>query len=189
MAGHTRSHHKGKNILRIIRAAAIVLVIAVIGVIGFKSDFVQGRLASSFGNNAAMQKSEYDRQRAIARKKYGEYKEPNDDEDSSSSSSSSVSSSSSSSSVKSSSSSASSLRSSSSSGKEKGSYTTYTVKSGDYLSVIASKYGTTAQELMDLNDLTSGAINPGQVLKVPATGSGSQDSSSADSSSQSDSNE
>nr|WP_275689078.1 LysM peptidoglycan-binding domain-containing protein [Ligilactobacillus ruminis] len=77
--------------------------------------------------------------------------------------------------------------SSSSTKKNKGEYTTYTVKSGDYLSTIASKYGTTTQELMDLNDLTSGTINPGQELKVPANSSNDQNSSSADSSSQGDS--
>ena len=40
---------------------------------------------------------------------------------------------------------------------------------------------------MDLNDLTSGTINPGQELKVPANSSNDRDSSSADSSSQGDS--
>ena len=43
------------------------------------------------------------------------------------------------------------------------------------------------QELMDLNDLASGTINPGQELKVPANSRNDQDSSSADSSSQGDS--
>lgn len=93
----------------------------------------------------------------------------------------------SSSSVASSSSESSVSSSSSSTKKNKGEYTTYTVKSGDYLSTIASKYGTTTQELMDLNDLTSGTINPGQELKVPANSSNDRDSSSADSSSQGDS--
>lgn len=176
MADHAKNHHKRKNTFKIIRAAVIVLVIAVIYILGFKSDFVQGRLASSFGNNAEIQKCEYNKQREIAKKKYGEYKEPKGDSKKVSSSSAA------------SSSSASSVSSSSSSTKKnKGEYTTYTVKSGDYLSTIASKYGTTTQELMDLNDLTSGTINPGQELKVPANSSNDQDSSSVDSSSQGDS--
>lgn len=176
MADRAKNHHKRKNTFKIIRAAVIVLVIAVICILGFKSDFVQGRLASSFGNNAEIQKREYNKQREIAKKKYGEYKEPKGDSKKVSSSSAA------------SSSSASSVSSSSSSTKKnKGEYTTYTVKSGDYLSTIASKYGTTTQELMDLNDLTSGTINPGQELKVPANSSNDQDSSSADSSSQGDS--
>lgn len=176
MANRAKNHHKRKNTFKIIRAAVIVLVIAVICILGFKSDFVQGRLASSFGNNAEIQKREYNKQREIAKRKYGEYKEPKGD--SKKVSSSSVASSSSESSVS---------RSSSSTKENKGEYTTYTVKSGDYLSTIASKYGTTTQELMDLNDLTSGTINPGQELKVPANSSNDQDSSSADSSSQGDS--
>lgn len=176
MAYRAKNHHKRKNTFKIIRAAVIVLVIAVICILGFKRDFVQGRLASSFGNNAEIQKREYNKQREIAKRKYGEYKEPKGD--SKKVSSSSVASSSSESSVSS---------SSSSTKKNKGEYTTYTVKSGDYLSTIASKYGTTTQELMDLNDLTSGTINPGQELKVPANSSNDQDSSSADSSSQGDS--
>lgn len=180
MVDRAKNHHKRKNTFKIIRAAVIVLVIAVICILGFKSDFVQGRLASSFGNNAEIQKREYNKQREIAKKKYGEYKEPKDDSKKVSSSLKKTSS------VVSSSSAASSS-SSSSTKKNKGEYTTYTVKSGDYLSTIASKYGTTTQELMDLNDLTSGTINPGQELKVPANSSNDQDSSSADSSSQGDS--
>ena len=119
--------------------------------------------------------------------KYGEYKEPKGDSKKVSSSLKKTSSVVSSSSVASSSSESSVSSSSSSTKKNKGEYTTYTVKSGDYLSTIASKYGTTTQELMDLNDLASGTINPGQELKVPANSSNDQDSSSADSSSQGDS--
>ena len=178
MADRAKNHHKRKNTFKIIRAVVIVLVIAVICILGFKSDFVQGRLASSFGNNAEIQKREYNKQREIAKKKYGEYKEPKGDSKKVSSSLKKTSSVVSSSSVASSSSESSVSSSSSSTKKNKGEYTTYTVKSG---------YGTTTQELMDLNDLTSGTINPGQELKVPANSSNDQDSSSADSSSQGDS--
>jgi surface antigen len=46
---------------------------------------------------------------------------------------------------------------------------TYTVKSGDTLSVIASKYGTTYQKIQSLNGLSNFIIYPGQKLKVPGT--------------------
>ena len=44
MADRAKSHHKRKNTFKIIRAVVIVLVIAVICILGFKSNFVQGRL-------------------------------------------------------------------------------------------------------------------------------------------------
>jgi LysM repeat protein len=46
-------------------------------------------------------------------------------------------------------------------------YTSYTVKSGDSLSLIAKIYGTSITELQSLNNLTSTTIRIGQVLKVP----------------------
>ena len=52
---------------------------------------------------------------------------------------------------------------------------TYTVKSGDTLSGIASKYGTTWQKLRDLNGLANpNLIYPGQVLKVTGKASSSR---------------
>ncbi|ARJ51013.1 LysM peptidoglycan-binding domain-containing protein [Staphylococcus lutrae] len=47
----------------------------------------------------------------------------------------------------------------------------YTVRPGDSLSLIASKYGTTYRHIMDLNGLTSFLIFPGQQLKVSGTAS------------------
>ena len=48
---------------------------------------------------------------------------------------------------------------------------TYTVKSGDTLSGIASKYGTTYQELAKLNNIENPSlIYPGQVLKISSNG-------------------
>ncbi|WP_462410331.1 C40 family peptidase [Neobacillus sp. Marseille-QA0830] len=44
----------------------------------------------------------------------------------------------------------------------------YTVQSGDTLSKIAAKYGTTVQELKTLNGLTYDMIYAGQTLKVPS---------------------
>lgn len=50
--------------------------------------------------------------------------------------------------------------------------TTYTVKSGDTLSGIAAKYGTTWQELQKLNGIVNAnVIYPGQVLKISGTAS------------------
>ena len=48
---------------------------------------------------------------------------------------------------------------------------TYTVKSGDTLYSIASKYNTTVDEIKSLNDLTSNTLSVGQVLKVPSQSS------------------
>lgn len=48
------------------------------------------------------------------------------------------------------------------------SYRTYTVQSGDTLSSIASKYGTTTKVLQDLNNISDPRkLHIGQVLKVP----------------------
>ena len=49
----------------------------------------------------------------------------------------------------------------------------YTVQPGDSLSLIASKYNTTYQKIMQLNGLNNFFIYPGQKLKVTGTASGS----------------
>ncbi|ANQ63308.1 LysM peptidoglycan-binding domain-containing protein [Staphylococcus equorum] len=68
--------------------------------------------------------------------------------------------------------------SSSSGGTSSGSTTTYTVKSGDSLSAIAARYGTTYQKIMSLNGLSNTNIYPGQKLKVSGTASTGGSSSS-----------
>ena len=45
----------------------------------------------------------------------------------------------------------------------------YTVKQGDTLYKIATKYNTTPQKIIDLNYLTSTNIKPGQILRIPET--------------------
>jgi peptidoglycan endopeptidase LytE len=53
------------------------------------------------------------------------------------------------------------------------SYTTYTVKAGDWLSKIASRHGITLQALLTANRLTATSlIVPGQQLRIPRSGSG-----------------
>jgi LysM repeat protein len=45
---------------------------------------------------------------------------------------------------------------------------TYTIKSGDSLSGIAARFGTTTRKLMNLNDITdANRIRIGQVIKLP----------------------
>jgi LysM repeat protein len=51
-----------------------------------------------------------------------------------------------------------------------GATTTYTVKAGDTLAVIARRHGTTSAALKSLNGLKSGTVHAGQVLKLPAGG-------------------
>lgn len=49
-------------------------------------------------------------------------------------------------------------------------YTTYVVQAGDTLSGIASRFGVTAQAIMDANGLTSTIINVGTTLIIPSGG-------------------
>lgn len=64
---------------------------------------------------------------------------------------------------------------------------TYTVKSGDSLSSIASRYGTTYRHIMDLNGLHSFLIFPGQTLTVSGTARSSSHTQNSSNSSRSSS--
>jgi len=56
-------------------------------------------------------------------------------------------------------------------------YITYTVKSGDTLFSIASRYRTTVDAIKKLNNLTSNLLNIGQVLRIPASNEENEPSS------------
>jgi LysM repeat protein len=60
-----------------------------------------------------------------------------------------------------------SLASSKPKSKPKPTSTTYTVKSGDTLSGIAGRYGTTVAKLRSANGISGSMIHPGQKIKVP----------------------
>lgn len=70
----------------------------------------------------------------------------------------------------------------SSSSSSSGSATTYTVRSGDTLSGIAAKHGTTVASIIKLNGLSSTVIHPGQRLKVSGASSSATSSSTSSSS-------
>lgn len=156
----TRKHHHDKRSRRglalVLKIGAAVLVVLLVCVIAWKNETVHSRLVSAFGDNEKLQKAEYDKQRALAAKKYGsstkeEAKVVDKESVKADPSQSSI--------VKKASE---SERSSSNSN-----YGTYTVQSGDYLSTIAAKYNTTVQELIELNDLESSRVAAGVTLKVP----------------------
>ena len=56
-----------------------------------------------------------------------------------------------------------------------GDYTVYTVKSGDTLYSIASRYGVSVNDIIDFNQLTSTGLVIGQQLLIPSNGNGNND--------------
>lgn len=156
----TRKHHHDKRSRRglalVLKIGAAVLVVLLVCVIAWKNETVHSRLVNAFGDNEKLQKAEYDKQRALAAKKYGsstkEEAKVVDKE-----------------SVKADPSQSSTVKKASESERSSSNsnYGTYTVQSGDYLSTIAAKYNTTVQELIELNDLESSRVAAGVTLKVP----------------------
>ncbi|WP_304652283.1 LysM peptidoglycan-binding domain-containing protein [uncultured Ligilactobacillus sp.] len=156
----TRKHHHDKHSRRglalALKMGATVLVVLLVCIIAWKNETIHSRLVSAFGDNESLQKAEYDKQRALAAKKYGSSTK---EEKKASSKPDKVS-------VKVGSSQSSTVKASESE-RLSSNYGTYTVQSGDYLSTIATKYNTTVQELMELNDLESSRVAAGETLKVP----------------------
>lgn len=156
----TRKHHHDKRSRRglalVLKIGRLPLVVLLVCVIAWKNETVHSRLVNAFGDNEKLQKAEYDKQRALAAKKYGsstkEEAKVVDKE-----------------SVKADPSQSSTVKKASESERSSSNsnYGTYTVQSGDYLSTIAAKYNTTVQELIELNDLESSRVAAGVTLKVP----------------------
>ncbi|GEN49039.1 hypothetical protein [Ligilactobacillus pobuzihii] len=67
---HGHSRHK-KILKRLGWTVLTVALLLIIGVWAWKSPIVQSRVQASFGNNAAYQKKEYNKQRSLAKAKYG----------------------------------------------------------------------------------------------------------------------
>lgn len=157
----TRKHHHDKHHQRglalALKIGATVLVVLLVCIIAWNNETIHSRLVSAFGDNESLQKAEYDKQRALAAKKYGSSakEEPKASSETDKASN------------KVDSSQSSTAKKASESERSNSNYGTYTVQSGDYLSTIATKYNTTVQELMELNDLESSRVAAGETLKVP----------------------
>ena len=154
----TRKHHHGKHSRRglALKIGATMLVVLLVCIVAWKNETIHSRLVSAFGDNERLQKVEYDKQRALAAKKYGsstkEVPKASAKTDKAS--------------VKANTSQSSTMTNSASE-RSSSKYGTYTVQEGDYLSTIATKYNTTVQELMELNALESSRVAAGETLKVP----------------------
>lgn len=69
----TRKHHRGKHSRRglALKIGATMLVVLLVCIVAWKNETIHSRLVSAFGDNERLQKVEYDKQRALAAKKYG----------------------------------------------------------------------------------------------------------------------
>ena len=68
---HVHSRRK-KTLKKVGWTVLAVVILLAVGSWAWGSTLVQSRVQASFGNNAAYQKKEYDKQRALAKKKYGD---------------------------------------------------------------------------------------------------------------------
>ncbi|KRL00266.1 hypothetical protein FC81_GL000043 [Liquorilactobacillus capillatus DSM 19910] len=144
---------------------AVIMIILVLGFLGWKNENIRARLNSSFSDNKSAQKAEYKKQQSIAKKKYGTEQSSEQADKTSAKSSSKEEASET---AKTASNSEKTTTTKSSTNKAKA-HQTYIVKYGDSLTIIAEKYHTTPTKLMKLNNLDNGTINPGAKLIVPST--------------------
>lgn len=147
----TRSKHKKHKLSKVWLWLLGILVAIVVVVFVSQLSFVKDRLAQTTGNVAVYQKQEYEKQRAIAKKKYGQQATSFSE------------------------------TSQKSPKKTKTKYTYYTVQLGDYLSTIAQDYGLTVEEIMELNKLDSKVVSVGQKLKLPKNTTQTNSNASANS--------
>ena len=149
-------HSKQKKMLKKFSWTILGLVVVIVaGIWAWKSPVVQSRVQASFGDNAAYQKKEYNRQRALAKKKYGQSESSVKETKAKAPAKKTT---------------AKAAKSSTKKVTKSGKYLTIVVKNGEFLSTIAEDYGTTVDELIELNDLESREISAGVQLKVPDTG-------------------
>ncbi|MFT8557207.1 LysM peptidoglycan-binding domain-containing protein [Liquorilactobacillus hordei] len=172
-----RSHTKTNK--KVLWGAITVIIVVVICVLGSTNVFVRNKLTSVFSDNVKSQKVEYKKQQSIAQKKYGTMTKVDSESNEETSASSTTSSSESN--KKKSSTTSSSTETSSSSATSSSTYKSYVVESGDTLSSIANKYGTTVARLMTLNNLRTGTISTGTTLRVPTSTISSSTSSTSSS--------
>ncbi|WP_057737523.1 LysM peptidoglycan-binding domain-containing protein [Liquorilactobacillus uvarum] len=170
--------HRGYK--KLIQRFAATIIILIIVFLGWKNENIRARLNSSFSDNKSAQKAEYKKQQSIAKEKYGTVKSSTQVkvESSTGKSSSSVDSSAN---VKTAESKSNGNEANTKTKAKKTAYGSYTVKYGDSLTIIAEKYNTTTTELMSLNKLDTGTINPGTKLIVPSTKKATSVSSATDS--------
>jgi len=164
---HKHYHsRKGKHFILLTKIGAGLLIVLLLCTLAWKNKTINSRLVSAFGNNEKLQKDEYNKQKAMAAKKYGTSGAKQNGTKETSKKKSVVSSDTEA--KVATQESVSTKTSKAEKNISSTGYTTYVVQSGDYLSTIASDYGTTVQELVELNDLESSRVAAGQVLKVPA---------------------
>ncbi|EJE97420.1 LysM peptidoglycan-binding domain-containing protein [Liquorilactobacillus mali] len=174
-----RSHTKTNK--KVLWSLVTIIIVVVICVLGSTSEFVRNKLTSVFSDNVKSQKVEYKKQQSIAQEKYGKTSETTSEskQQSSTAGDSASNKSNSSESSKKSSVTASSEETDSTASTASSTYKRYVVESGDTLSSIASRYGTTVTRLMSINDLSTGTISAGTTLRIPASTASSSTASSS----------
>lgn len=153
----TKRHQKHKQHKKLKVGGQILLGVLCVGLLSalaWQNETIKSRVINTFGDSAKYQKEEYEKQKALATKKYGPAKQ-----------SSQISKKGDPSSQKKSS--ASSLKES----EKTTEYVNYTVRSGDSLTAIAMRYGVSVQDLIQINDLpANGRVAAGEVLRIPDNG-------------------